>query len=129
MGTSTGESSETAWAVPPPAAWYSPMPYVFGGLAAMLGLIVVAVLLLVCSYWKRFQHVGAVAGNTNLEAGVMRTISNGDDCKKIAANTISEERVLVIMAGDDKPSFLGVAFGSVIPLGEHHRLKKSLEME
>ncbi|XP_039132089.1 protein GLUTAMINE DUMPER 4-like [Dioscorea cayenensis subsp. rotundata] len=122
MGTSTGESSETAWAVPPAAAaWYSPMPYVFGGLAAMLGLIVVAVLLLVCSYWKRFQHAGAVSGNTNLEAG-MRTVSNGDDCRKIAANTISEERVLVIMAGDDKPSFFGVAFGGVIPPGEHNRL-------
>ena len=110
MGTSTGEGSETAWAAPPAVAWYSPMPYVFGGLAAMLGLIAVAVLLLVCSYWKRFQQVGNVAGNTNLEAEVM-TVSIGDDCTKIALNTISEERVLVIMAGDDKPSFLGVAFG------------------
>ncbi|GMP74670.1 hypothetical protein CsSME_00032031 [Camellia sinensis var. sinensis] len=32
--------------------WHSPVPYLFGGLAAMLGLIAFALLILACSYWK-----------------------------------------------------------------------------
>ncbi|KAL0453572.1 UNVERIFIED_CONTAM: protein GLUTAMINE DUMPER 3 [Sesamum latifolium] len=43
-------------ATPPTAAprspWHSPVPYLFGGLAAMLGLIAFALLILACSYWK-----------------------------------------------------------------------------
>ncbi|KAG0468619.1 hypothetical protein HPP92_017947 [Vanilla planifolia] len=34
------------------SAWHSPVPYLFGGLAAMLGLIAFALLILACSYWK-----------------------------------------------------------------------------
>ncbi|EAZ21955.1 hypothetical protein OsJ_05607 [Oryza sativa Japonica Group] len=32
--------------------WQSPVPYLFGGLAAMLGLIALSLLALACSYWK-----------------------------------------------------------------------------
>ncbi|EMS55522.1 hypothetical protein TRIUR3_12089 [Triticum urartu] len=36
----------------PHSPWQSPVPYLFGGLAAMLGLIALALLILACSYWK-----------------------------------------------------------------------------
>ncbi|EMS45822.1 hypothetical protein TRIUR3_28536 [Triticum urartu] len=38
--------------VAPHSPWQSPVPYLFGGLAAMLGLIAFALLILACSYWK-----------------------------------------------------------------------------
>ncbi|KAJ6849790.1 protein GLUTAMINE DUMPER 5 [Iris pallida] len=34
------------------STWHSPVPYLFGGLAAMLGLIAFALLILACSYWR-----------------------------------------------------------------------------
>ncbi|PPS09329.1 hypothetical protein GOBAR_AA11312 [Gossypium barbadense] len=36
----------------PRSPWHSPVPYLFGGLAAMLGLIAFALLILACSYWR-----------------------------------------------------------------------------
>lgn len=38
--------------------WQSPVPYLFGGLAAMLGLITLALLILACSYWKLNSYLG-----------------------------------------------------------------------
>nr|DAD43128.1 TPA_asm: hypothetical protein HUJ06_001358 [Nelumbo nucifera] len=55
----TGSTATTASAPKSAAAgagqhspWHSPVPYLFGGLAAMLGLIAFALLILACSYWK-----------------------------------------------------------------------------
>ncbi|KAL2489898.1 Protein GLUTAMINE DUMPER 2 [Forsythia ovata] len=61
----------------PPAAttiqrspWHSPVPYLFGGLAAMLGLIAFALLILACSYWKLSDQMnGAGEGERDVEAG------------------------------------------------------------
>ncbi|XP_020595966.1 uncharacterized protein LOC110035968 [Phalaenopsis equestris] len=49
----------TGEAISPAAhpAWRSPVPYLFGGIAAMLGLITFALLVLVCSYWKLSGYV------------------------------------------------------------------------
>ncbi|KAL0738580.1 hypothetical protein Bca4012_014790 [Brassica carinata] len=75
--------------------WRSPVPYLFGGLAAMLGLIAFALLLLACSYCSLSR----------------RTNSDGDGEKqtesdeKVAAK-VFEEKILVIMAGQNKPTFL-----------------------
>ncbi|KAI3497436.1 hypothetical protein L1887_40035 [Cichorium endivia] len=35
-----------------PSPWQSPVPYLFGGLAAMFGLLAFALLVVVYSYWK-----------------------------------------------------------------------------
>ncbi|KAF5787554.1 putative protein glutamine dumper [Helianthus annuus] len=37
-------------------SWHSPVPYLFGGLALILGLIAFALLILACSYWKLSQN-------------------------------------------------------------------------
>ncbi|KAD2394183.1 hypothetical protein E3N88_41160 [Mikania micrantha] len=82
--------------------WHSPVPYLFGGLAAMMGLIVFALLILACSYWKLYRNLRNRPGD--LEAGA------GDgDFKSDNSNiptTVLQEMCVVIMAGDEKPTFL-----------------------
>ncbi|CAH2061177.1 unnamed protein product [Thlaspi arvense] len=80
---------------PPQSPWHSPVPYLFGGLAAMLGLIAFALLILACSYW-RISTTGDDSGGRVDEEKESRS---GDK----AANAAYEEKVLVIMAGDDLP--------------------------
>ena len=46
--------------------WHSPVPYLFGSLAAMLGLIAFALLILGCSYWKLSRSVAA-GDNSSVE--------------------------------------------------------------
>ncbi|XP_052181608.1 protein GLUTAMINE DUMPER 3-like [Diospyros lotus] len=91
--------------------WHSPVPYLFGGLAAMLGLIAFALLILACSYWKLSGYIDADddddndrrSGERDLELGHP---SSGDKPK-------FEEKVLVIMAGEEKPTFLATRISSV----------------
>ncbi|KAL9439870.1 hypothetical protein AB3S75_018683 [Citrus x aurantiifolia] len=88
--------------------WHSPVPYLFGGLAAMLGLIAFALLILACSYWK----LSGRADNNNNNGdqnGDSRDIESGDKGQEgDAAKSVKvyEEKILVIMAGDEKPTFL-----------------------
>lgn len=83
----------------PHSPWHSPVPYLFGGLAAMLGLIAFALLILACSYWKLS---GYLEGETerDLEAG------EGKNDQEQKPQKPYEEKVLVIMAGQEKPTFL-----------------------
>ncbi|XP_062192327.1 protein GLUTAMINE DUMPER 3-like [Phragmites australis] len=107
-------SMSTSPAAPPPAAdamptspWHSPVPYLFGGLAAMLGLIALALFILACSYWKL---------NSYLDTGVNASSSNpgatdGDGSKSPAAAVATSpaafaDLVAVVMAGEKVPTFL-----------------------
>ncbi|PWA69962.1 glutamine dumper 3 [Artemisia annua] len=86
--------------------WHSPVPYLFGGLAAMLGLIAFALLILACSYWKI-----SPARERDLEAG------EGDieeDSKPVNHQNppVFEEKYLVIMAGQANPTFLATPASS-----------------
>lgn len=86
--------------------WHSPVPYLFGGLAAMLALIAFALLILACSYWKL-----SAQEQRDLEAG------NGDgegDSKpgNQKEPPVFEEKYLVIMAGQAKPTFLATPISS-----------------
>lgn len=80
--------------------------YLFGGLAAMLGLIAFALLILACSYWKlsgnldENQEGDIEEGNNNNSNG------NGDEYGKMVEPPILEEKFLVIMAGQLKPTYL-----------------------
>lgn len=78
--------------------WHSPVPYLFGGLAAMLSLIAFALLILACSYAKQ-------AGNhdeeRDLEAGDSKPDNNDKD-----SPYVFEEKFLVIMAGQANPTFI-----------------------
>lgn len=80
--------------------WKSPVPYLFGGLAAMLGLIAFALLILACSYWKLSGYVDSGADDSSGEGKA----SDGGEKEK--AETVFAHSVLVIVPGEDTPTFL-----------------------
>ncbi|KAH7659786.1 hypothetical protein IHE45_16G053900 [Dioscorea alata] len=115
MRTGAGSSSQaaapvTAAARPQHSAWHSPVPYLFGGLAAMLGLIAFALLLLACSYWKLSGYLEDGTRDADPEAGAASSSDGSDEIKP--PSTFFEERILVIMAGDKKPTFLAMPMSS-----------------
>ncbi|KAB2627978.1 protein GLUTAMINE DUMPER 5-like [Pyrus ussuriensis x Pyrus communis] len=82
--------------------WHSPVPYLFGGLAAMLCLIAFALLILACSYWKLSSRLEDREGGEG-------DLESGDDEKGDGSNKpvkVFEEKILVIMAGNENPTFL-----------------------
>ncbi|XP_059286037.1 protein GLUTAMINE DUMPER 3 [Lycium ferocissimum] len=97
-------SSTIAPVGPPRSPWHSPVPYLFGGLAAMLGLIAFALLILACSYWRlsgyleENQEGDIEEGNNNN--------SSGDGDVKMVDPPILEDKFLVIMAGQLKPTYI-----------------------
>ncbi|KAF5749454.1 protein GLUTAMINE DUMPER 3 [Tripterygium wilfordii] len=97
---------------PQHSPWSSPVPYLFGGLAAMLGLIAFALLVLACSYWKLSGYLeggeGSGGGELDLEAGEG---GKGDDVQNLPA--VMEEKILVIMAGQVQPTYLATPVLSI----------------
>ncbi|XP_042495497.1 protein GLUTAMINE DUMPER 3 [Macadamia integrifolia] len=87
--------------------WHSPVPYLFGGLAAMLGLIAFALLILACSYWK-------LSGYLENGDSAERDPESGDEKggEGIKVPTVFEEKIVVIMAGDEKPTFIATPISS-----------------
>ncbi|XP_050890457.1 protein GLUTAMINE DUMPER 5-like [Lathyrus oleraceus] len=67
--------------------WHTPIPYLFVGLTAIMGLIALALLALACSY---------CSNNEDKE-------SESQTKEPVQAY---EEKILVIMAGNEKPTFL-----------------------
>ncbi|KAL3650954.1 hypothetical protein CASFOL_007357 [Castilleja foliolosa] len=105
MGAAAAASKTT---FTPPATiqrstWHSPVPYLFGGLAAMMGLIAFALLVLACSYWEVSDGAGEDGGERDVEGGTAEKGDGGSDAK---APPVFEEKFLVIMAGDVNPTFL-----------------------
>ncbi|XVF48229.1 hypothetical protein PTKIN_Ptkin03bG0173000 [Pterospermum kingtungense] len=103
MKTETTLSPQESTAQPR-SPWHSPVPYLFGGLAAMLGLIAFALLILACSYWRLFgryeENSEGAAAERDVESGEKEF---GDSDKQVK---VYEEKILVIMAGEEKPTFL-----------------------
>ncbi|XP_009600842.1 protein GLUTAMINE DUMPER 5-like [Nicotiana tomentosiformis] len=97
---------------PPRSPWHSPVPYLFGGLAAMLGLIAFALLILACSYWRLSGYLENNEGENgdDLEAGEGNNNGNGSDVK--VAPPVFEEKFLVIMAGEMNPTFIATPISS-----------------
>ncbi|WOK95031.1 protein GLUTAMINE DUMPER 2 [Canna indica] len=104
-GVSTMASASAPSSSSPHSAWHSPIPYLFGGLAAMLGLIAFALLILACSYWKVSSY---------LESGDDAAGPSHDDPEKPSDASAAkspawpEDRFLVIMPGDCAPTVLAV---------------------
>ncbi|KAK8344601.1 hypothetical protein V6Z11_A07G089300 [Gossypium hirsutum] len=71
----------------------SPLPYLFGSLALVLILIAMALVLLACSYRKRSSNPPSDEARVNKEREMDLVLD-------------SEPKIVVIMAGDDKPTFL-----------------------
>ncbi|XP_057799189.1 protein GLUTAMINE DUMPER 5-like [Salvia miltiorrhiza] len=107
------EAATTAKATfSPPATiqrspWHSPVPYLFGGLAAMLGLIAFALLILACSYWKLSN--GEEGRDGDVEGGAAEKGEGGSAEKALP---VFEEKFLVIMAGEVKPTYLATPISS-----------------
>ncbi|KAF3329637.1 Protein GLUTAMINE DUMPER 3 [Carex littledalei] len=86
------------------STWHSPVPYLFGGIAAMMGMIALALLILACSYWKLSGYLDSVTSNgepgsdTEGEKG-----SSGADVGHVVLQTV---HVAVIMAGEERPTYL-----------------------
>ncbi|XP_022769988.1 protein GLUTAMINE DUMPER 4-like [Durio zibethinus] len=70
-----------------------PLPYLFSSLCLVLILIAVALVLLACSYIKRPSNSSSNEVQLKQEMAKARVID-------------SEPKIVVIMAGDDKPTFL-----------------------
>ncbi|KAF7097138.1 hypothetical protein CFC21_098992 [Triticum aestivum] len=79
-----------------PGLWRTPTPYLFLGFALMMGLIAVALLVLVCT---RRKPSGSSRRGSAAEEASARGMAPLD----------REPKVVVIMAGDDLPSFLASA--------------------
>ncbi|GFY84832.1 hypothetical protein Acr_03g0016060 [Actinidia rufa] len=81
--------------------WNSPIAYLFAGLALMLGLIVLALVILACSFIKP---------NSNSNS------SHGAEEKPIRAVHVveMEPRIVVIMAGDENPTYLAKPIASTL---------------
>ncbi|XP_014504125.1 protein GLUTAMINE DUMPER 5-like [Vigna radiata var. radiata] len=89
--TSSSTSSPLA------SPWHSPVPYLFGGLAIIMALISMALFILACSYWRLTR----TTQQTDLESK-----EGDDDPREKEQPLVYEEKILVIMAGDHKPTFL-----------------------
>ncbi|RLN11377.1 protein GLUTAMINE DUMPER 5-like [Panicum miliaceum] len=104
-------------ATAPHSPWQSPVPYLFGGLAAMLGLIAFALLILACSYWKLSGYLDADRDRRAGEAGADGEKGSAASAARPAAGFL--EHVVVIMAGEERPTFLATPAASraVLELG------------
>ncbi|KAJ1430161.1 hypothetical protein SESBI_07945 [Sesbania bispinosa] len=96
ISTSKLNTTTTTTTIASHSPWHSPIPYLFGGLAAIMGLIAFALLVLACSYW----------GLSRNQDGTHNENKEGDTDKNEEPVKVLEEKILVIMAGDDKPTFL-----------------------
>ncbi|RRT55675.1 hypothetical protein B296_00032209 [Ensete ventricosum] len=95
---------------PASSAWRSPVPYLFGGLAAMLGLIAFALLVLFCSFRQLsgfLESGGEANGGPDSDE---EAPSDGGDATK--PPLLFEDSIVVIMAGDRKPTFLATPMSS-----------------
>lgn len=75
--------------------WHSPIPYLFTSLALVLVIIAVALVLLLCSYHKCYSN--SSSGNGRDQENQPAVLPKVLD---------PEPKVVVIMAGDDKPTYL-----------------------
>ncbi|CAA7032979.1 unnamed protein product [Microthlaspi erraticum] len=108
---------------PPQSPWHSPVPYLFGGLAAMIGLIAFALLILACSYW-RMSTSGEESGEGN-GGGVDEEKESRSGGK--AENAAYEEKILVIMAGDNLPRFLATPAANKCVCGHEGKMVITVE--
>ena len=87
--------------------WRSPALYLFVGVAGMLALIGLTSMVLLCFWWK--------IGGGHVDANDPERVNPGSIEGKeeiICCEIDKEEKVLVIMPGDEKPTFLAKELSS-----------------
>ncbi|KAE9600675.1 hypothetical protein Lal_00045532 [Lupinus albus] len=106
--TATATATATVTSTTTPTAtihnhlWNSPIPYLFGGLAAILCFIALALLILAFSY----KRLNGQFQQQNHDGGGDRYLEKEGDTQKKEQVEVYEEKILVIMAGDENPTFL-----------------------
>ncbi|XAR51594.1 hypothetical protein NMG60_11006265 [Bertholletia excelsa] len=75
----------------------SPIPYLFGGLALVLGLITVALIILACSNRRQASDSSTAGDDEDREK------------PKIVEAIDLEPKILVIMPGDHRPTYLATS--------------------
>lgn len=85
------------------SSWHSPATYLFGGLAALLGVTLLAIFILSCTYLKFIDYLEnrRNGGGHGSASGALKL-----------TQPVLEEKYLVIMAGEDKPTFLATPISS-----------------
>ncbi|XP_047050248.1 protein GLUTAMINE DUMPER 3-like [Lolium rigidum] len=86
--------------------WHSPVPYLFGGLAAMIGLIALALLILACSYWKLNNILGTGSTSSSGAGATDGAGSKSPAGAAAASPAVFTDLVAVVMAGETVPTFL-----------------------
>ncbi|KAI3439192.1 uncharacterized protein J3R85_005159 [Psidium guajava] len=89
----------------------APIPFLFGGLTLMLGLIAVALAFLTCSYRKSF----ASSGQSRSPDDRTRVGNDNDELSKIELED-SVPKIAVIMPGHENPTFLAKLAPSSTPI-------------
>jgi heme/copper-type cytochrome/quinol oxidase subunit 2 len=72
----------------------SPIPYLFSSIGLMFGLVAVALMILACSYRKS-------SSNSATDPEVQEKSAN-----QVEMKAEMEPKIVVIMAGDDRPTYL-----------------------
>ncbi|GJV79181.1 glutamine dumper 2-like protein [Tanacetum coccineum] len=93
-----------------PSPWHTPVPYFFGGLAFVMGLIAFALLVLACSYWNLGHEDVESEGETDIEAGDSKLDKNlpiiyEENCEsnvRDKSSTLEEEREEMASEGSEK---------------------------
>ncbi|EEF22415.1 protein GLUTAMINE DUMPER 2 [Ricinus communis] len=80
--------------------WNSPVPYLFGGLALMLGLIAMALMILACSYKN-----SSPSNNSSPRDHQAAEEKSRHDHKRAELQMEMEPKIVVIMAGDHNPTY------------------------
>lgn len=79
-----------------PNMWHTPVPYLFGGFGAVMILIAAALVVLACSHWRSARGRSSDASSLSE--------------KPVIVQLDMEPRMVVIMAGESKPSFIAKPF-------------------
>lgn len=95
-------------------SWNSPLPYLFGGLAVMLGLIALALIILACSYKKSSTTTDEEQQRSSSSSSDDDVIEEKSPKLVLQPSEIMEPRIVVIMAGDQNPTYLAKPAVSVI---------------
>ncbi|CAJ2669231.1 unnamed protein product [Trifolium pratense] len=81
----------------------SPVPYIFGGLAFILGVITIALLLIACSFFK--QYSSSTSPNDEDKSSNMHVM----DMDQMNL----EPKIVVIMPGESNPTHLAKPLSSI----------------
>ncbi|KAL5725629.1 hypothetical protein ACHQM5_008754 [Ranunculus cassubicifolius] len=95
-GSTSNTDSTGSW------RWNSPVPYLYGGIVVVLGVIAMAIITLACSHWKSPDDNSSPYDE--VENSVRRSLPQLD----------FEPKIVVIMAGNDEATYLATPVASVI---------------